>query len=125
MSAIAPTLTQVTTPRGTLVHVVSWTLANGDTGVPYQMPNQFSRSMHAFGTFGAGGSVKMRGSNEVAQPAAGATTWADLHDAQGVAIALTAAKVSTIGETTNWVSPMVTAGDGTTSITVAMLARQS
>lgn len=118
MAVIAPTITHIPTAIG-FTHLVVWTpLANGDSGTPYQGAAAPDRSVQVFGTFGAGGSVTMEGSNEVA-----ATTYAAMSDAQGVAIAVTAAKVETVAEFMNWTRPRVTAGDGTTALTVAMIVR--
>lgn len=125
MAVIAPTITEIESLYGH-VHSVVWTpLANGDTGTPYQMPGSADRSIHAFGTFGAGGSMTMQGSNEVAQPAVAATSWASLHDPQGLALTITALKIEEAAEVSNWIRPNVTAGDGTTAITVAMIVRRS
>jgi hypothetical protein len=123
MAVITPTITHVPTVKG-FTHIVVWTpLANGDTGLPYQGPGQPDRSVQVKGTFGAGGSVSIQGSNDVTAPAAGSSDWAALSDAQGVAIAVTAAKVETVAEFTNYVRPAVTAGDGTTALTVSMITR--
>jgi hypothetical protein len=123
MAVITPTVTQIPTING-YTHVVAWTpMANGDTGLPFQGAASPDRSVTVTGTFGAGGSVSMQGSNDVTAPAAGATTWLALSDAQGVALAVTAAKVETVAEFTNWIRPAVTAGDGTTALTVTMYAR--
>lgn len=77
-------------------------------------------SVQVTGTFGVGGSVKIQGSNE-ATP----TTWADLNDPQANALAFTAAKIEQVLEMPRWIRPLVTAGDGTTSLTVILWARRS
>lgn len=125
MAVVAPTITEVESLYGH-VHSVVWAaMANGDTGTPYQMPGSGDRSAHAFGTFGVGGSMTMQGSNELLVPAAAATTWVSLHDPQGLAFTMTAAKIEEVAEVSNWIRPNVTAGDGTTAITVAMIVRRS
>ena len=124
MAVITPTITQIPTING-FTHVVAWTpMANGDTGLPWQGAASADRSIEITGTFGVGGSVSIQGSNAVTSPAAGGT-WSALSDAQGGALAVTATKVETVAEFTNWIRPAVTAGDGTTSLTVAMLAKGS
>lgn len=70
------------------------------------------RTVQAFGTFGTGGHVKLEGSND------GGTTWAVLNDPQGSAIDFTAAGIKAVQEAALLVRPKVTAGDGTTSLTV-------
>lgn len=77
-------------------------------------------SIQVIGTFGVGGSVKMQGSNEAAP-----TNWADLNDPQANPLAFTAAKIEQVLENPRWIRPLVTAGDGTTSLTVLLWARRS
>ena len=100
--------------------LVQWTgLLNGDTLGPVQLPNLTDRSIHVAGTFGAGGNVRILGShfdtfvNEV-----------PLNDALGNVLDVTAAKIEQILEMTNWIGGTVTAGDGTTSLTVRLLAKR-
>lgn len=109
------------TPEGAnnLVHVTTWTgLANGDDGSPLQMPEAADRSVQVTGTFGAGGSVRLEGSND------GGNTWATLTDPQGNALDITAAKIEAVTELTEYIRPRVTAGDGTTSLAVHLLTRR-
>jgi hypothetical protein len=51
--------------------------------------------------------------------------YATLNDPQGVALSKTAAALSEISQITRFIRPRVSAGDGTTSITVTLLARHS
>lgn len=95
--------------------LVTWSgLLNGDTGAPVCLADFPDKSVQVKGTFGAGGSVSMEGSND------GGTTWAALHDPQGNALAQTAASVELIAEHTLLVRPNVTAGDGTTNLVVML-----
>lgn len=99
--------------------LVTWAgLLNGDTGGPVDLPAFPDRTFQVIGTFGVGGSVTMEGSN------AGAV-YAALTDPQGNAITKTAAAIETVVETPKFSRPNVTAGDGTTSITVSMYCRRS
>ena len=94
-------------------------LVNGKAGVSYPdlgQPNPApggyeSITMQAVGTFGAGGSIQLEGSNDGA-------TWAKLSPA-----ALTSAGFTVslgAGERPRYIRPNVTAGDGTTSITASI-----
>jgi hypothetical protein len=74
------------------------------------------RTVQVTGTFGVGGSVAMEGSND------GGTTWGLLKDAYGVDIALTTAVCRAIGDNPMLIRPRVTAGDGTTNLTVTIAA---
>lgn len=97
--------------------LVTWTgLLNGDDGSPVNLSDFPDRTIQILGTFGTGGSVNFEGSNNN-------TNWEILTDPQGNAITKTAASMEFVTETPLWVRPRVTAGDGTTSLTVIMFAR--
>src|SRR5262245_55928944 len=50
------------TAYGDPCHVIQWTgLLNGDDGQPVEMPGSADRSVHALGTFGAAGNVRIEG----------------------------------------------------------------
>lgn len=70
------------------------------------------------GTWGAGGSVNLEGSND------GGTTWAILKDANGNAITMTSAGMAQITENPEQIRPRVTAGDGTTAINAYLYMRK-
>jgi hypothetical protein len=95
------------------------TSANAE-GKPRDSLDYADISVQVFGTFGAGGTVLIEGSNQ-ATP----TTWATLADPQGNALSFTAAKLEQILEMPRWIRPRVSAGDGDTSLTVALWARRS
>jgi hypothetical protein len=104
---------------GNNAHFLQWTpLLNGDSGAPFPMPGFADRSVQITGTFGAGGTVLIEGSND-------GTNYATLTDPQGVALSKTAAALSEISQIVKFIRPRVSAGDGTTSITVTLLARRS
>jgi hypothetical protein len=77
-------------------------------------------SLQVLGTFGAGGTLLIEGCNQ-ATP----TTWATLNDPQGNALSITAAKMEQLLEMPRWLRPRVSAGDGTSSLTVELWARRS
>lgn len=94
-------------------------MANGDDGVPVgnNWSNYADRSVQVAGTFGAGGNLRISGS----QTGAGYTA---LNDAFGTALNMTAANTKTIAEVPLFTRPEVTAGDGTTALVVTMVARR-
>ena len=98
------------------VHRTTWTgLLNGDDGAPQsgvQLPN---KSVQVKGTFGAGGTIIMEGSND------GGTTYAVVQDWQGAAISFTAAGAKPIATNMSLLRPRVTGGDGTTSLTCELI----
>lgn len=96
---------------------IAWpSMANGDTGEPATYPSHAEKSVQVTGTFGTGGSVAVQGSND-------ATNFVALNDLGGTAIAITAAGIKGVSENTLAVRPAVTAGDGTTLLTVTMLLK--
>lgn len=100
-------------------HVATWTgILNGDSGEPVAMPGSADRSAQVTGTFGAGGSLRIEGSND-------GTNYYALNDPQGSALNITAAGIKGIIEATRFIRPRATAGDGTTSLTVTMLLRRN
>lgn len=120
MATVSWTSTNLKT-HGDNVVVVSWTpLTNtNQDGQAFEMPGSADRSVQVLGTFGAAGSINFEGSNE-ATP----TTWAILNDPSSAALTFTAAKIEAVLEMTRWVRPKITAGDGTTSLTVLMAVKK-
>jgi hypothetical protein len=100
--------------------VVQWTgLLNGDTGQWYEYSGAYpEKFMQVFGTFGTGGSCKPEGSNE--DPAGTVTYPIQLRDSSHTLIAFTAAGGDTILQNPRIIRPNVSAGDGTTSLTVLL-----
>lgn len=98
---------------------VSWVckwegLDSDDSGAPLQMPAFSDRSIQFTGTFGAGGTVSLEGSND-------GTNYEILQDIEGAAITLTSAGIRSVLELTRYIRPHVTAGDGTTDIDAHLL----
>ena len=101
---------------------VTWsglTKTTDDVGTPVDAPDHTFKEVQVLGTFGAGGSVRIEGSLD------GGTTWAALNDVQGNALNVAAAAIERVQESTARVRPLVTAGDGTTSLTVVMVLKPS
>jgi hypothetical protein len=103
------------------VQVYTWTpltTTNADGG-PLRFPSAADRSVHVSGTFSAAATVVIEGSNN------GGTSWVTLNDAQGNALSLTAEGLKQIVELPLAVRPRISAGgDGSTSITVTIVARR-
>lgn len=94
-----------------------WTgLLNSDTGLPQTGASLPDKSVQVSGTFGAGGSVSIRGSND-------GSTYFTLTDPQGNALTFTANGMEQISENPKFMRPEVTAGDGTTSLTVTIISK--
>lgn len=117
MATLDFTISEVAT-RGDHCHILTWAnMANGDDGTPLQMPGSADRTVQVFGTFGAGGNVRIEGSND-------GTHWNTLRSANYTDLNITSAGIHQVVEVTRYIRPIVTGGDGTTSLTVCMLARR-
>jgi hypothetical protein len=92
-------------------------MPNGDSGQAWDTQDFPDFSVQVLGTFGAGGTLLIEGTNE-ATPA----NWHTLNDPASNALSFTAAKIEQVLELTRWVRPRVSAGDGTTSLTVNIWA---
>lgn len=132
MTVVNPTFTKIRGPSGGIDAVlITWAgLLNGDTGAAVQRPDLADRSIQYEGTFGAGGSGTLEGSNDSVNgsgdgSAAGGHFEALSTPASASAIAITSAGVNQVTEATRWIRPHVTAGDGTTSLTAMVCMRRS
>ena len=115
MSTIASTRTPTANTRS---FVVGWAaLANGDAGEAISFSQYTDKSVQVVGAFGVGGVLRFEGSNN-------GTNWAPLTDPQGNPLDFQATKIEMVSEATAWVRPRVTAGDGTTSLTVLALLKE-
>lgn len=92
---------------------------NGNQGSAEAVGAYPDKSVQVEGTFGTGGSVTIQGSND------GGTTWETLHDPLGAALTFTAAGLKQVLEGVDQIRPTVTAGDGTTSLNISMVARSA
>jgi len=100
-------------------YVITWTsIPNGDQGDAVEMFGSADRSVQLGGTFSTGGSVTIEGSND-------GTNYVALKDPQGNAITKTAGAIEMVTELTRYIRPNVTAGDGSTAITVSLFVKGS
>jgi hypothetical protein len=109
------------------VYLVQWTpLANGDFGTWFKPACLFSdRSVHLFGTFGAGGICALEGSNEATPTENSLANAIVLQEPFGNAAlgtpAMNATTLKQVGQIAYALRPHVTAGDGTTALTFILL----
>jgi hypothetical protein len=116
------TLTELPGQGDEQAWLATWTgLANGDTGAPLPdaMLGFADRCVQVSGTFGTGGNCRIEGSND------GGTTYATLHDPGANALNIATAGLSQVLEMARTMRPNITAGDGTTSLTVRALLRRT
>lgn len=121
MAVIVPTIEANIDGNMNVVRVTWGPLANGDTGSPVEYPEYPDKTAQITGTFGAAGSVTLEGSNFRATET---PIYAALTDPQGNAVTKTAAGIEVFEEATLIMRPNVTAGDGTTALTVRMVCRR-
>ena len=101
-------------PKGDIM-IVTWpAMANGDTGQPLHIPHTADKTVQVLGTFGAGGTAVIKGSNHLKTEV---QTYATLHKVDLSALSYTVAGIDVIIENPNLIRPEVT-GDGTTSLDV-------
>lgn len=115
------TRTATATQNTPVVTAVRWTgLLVGDDGSWFMPSEHPDRTVQVSGTFG-GAVVNFEGSNDPgASPASGAL----LSNQAGVPLAFSAAGARLVAEATRWVRPVLVGGDGTTSLTVDLIARR-
>lgn len=103
---------------GTQVRLFVWSaIPNGDVGQAIEVVDFSDLTVTISGTFGVGGSVTLKGSND-------GTSYFALTDPQGNAITKTAGAIESVTETPRYIRPEVTAGDGTTALDVRLLIRR-
>lgn len=92
-------------------------MANGDDGEATSKLTRYAdKTVQAVGTFGAGGNAQLQGSND-------GSNWVALKDFEGSLINITAVnQLYLVAESPKFVRPVITAGDGTTSITFIIVA---
>lgn len=98
--------------------LATWSdMAFGDVGNTLPFSQYADKSVQVIGTFGVGGSLVIEGSND-------GVNFATLTDVQGNDLNFLTAKIETVTEATLVVRPRVAGGDGSTSISVILLARE-
>ena len=117
MATIIPTSDDISGNKSVIRR--SWALltTTDNVGSPFPFAEWADRSIQVTGTFGAGGNLKWEGSND-------GTNYYVLTDPQGNALDITTAKIEAITEICAFARPRVSAGDGTTSLTVTLIARR-
>lgn len=119
MANITPTVVNV--PGDGSVYLVTWAaMQNGDIGLPVGGGDQFhdfvDRNVQLEGTLGAAGACTIEGSNS-------GNAYATLNDFNNNALVMNALAVKSVRETPRFTRPRITAGDGTTSLTVSLLLK--
>lgn len=96
----------------------TWTgLLADDDGQVVEMCTYADRTIQITGTFSTG-TLLWEGSLD-------ASNYATLNDPQGNPLSITSAKIETVMELTRYARPRVSGGDGSTDLTVTLLARRT
>jgi hypothetical protein len=97
---------------------VTWgPMVAGDTAQPLIYSQWADRSIQAEGTFG-GASATVQGSNS-------GNGYVSLTDPLGNTLSMTAAGIKQVMEVTGFFKPVLSGGDGTTSITFTLVCRRT
>lgn len=116
MAAIAPVISNAS-DDGSVLKITWETLTTtNNQGIPLSIPKFIDKTVTFTGTFGAGGTVRLQGSND-------GTNWYELSDVRGGAISRTNAGIDVLQENPWQIRPFLANGDGTTDIDVIVIAR--
>ena len=114
MATRTPTRTEPT--NNSMLH--TWTgMLNGDDGSVEAMMSTGDRCVQVLGTFGVGGTVVVEGSLDGAN-------WFQLRDPSSTLLSFTAAGGKAVLEAVTHCRPRITAGDGTTSLSILISTRR-
>lgn len=114
MATIASTTSSTQT---SVAFIARWlNLAANDDGQPVMGAQYTDKSVQVVGTFG-GATLTFQGSNN-------GTNWATLTDPLGNALSFISARIALVTEATLFIRPLITGGDGTTSLSVFTLMKE-
>ena len=100
------------------VAVTLWSpMVLSDTATPVRLGLFSDRTVQVAGTFG-GATLALAGSND-------GTNYVTLYDAQGSPLSFTGAGLKAIVELPVFIKPILSGGDGTTSLAVTLAGRRS
>ena len=95
-----------------------WTITDGDTGDPAEIPGATDRTVQVTGTFG-GTTITLQGSLEETP-----TNWFTLTDPLGNDVTFSAAGAVTIMENATWIRPSESGGSSV-SVEVTLLSKST
>ena len=104
------------------VHRFTWTsLLNGDDGEAISIPGAADMTVQVFGAFGTGGIIILEGSCEESPP----SNYFQMRDQGDNLISFVEDNGESVGPIAAFIRPRVTAGDGSTDLTMILLARST
>ncbi len=105
---------------------IRWTgLLNTDYGSPVMVARYPDKTVQVHGTFGTTAVVAIEGSNLDEPTVNDVLDWGDCGDQTGTVLSIGELEPVVIAESPLWIRPIVSAGDGTTllSVTIICVAR--
>lgn len=118
---------RIDSPHSGPIHIFEWrNMAVGDVGEYFVFPAHADRCWEVEGTFGAGGTVSILGTNNPTYPPPTPSANPIVHDPGTVTLTLTTGDTNRLKqqlENCYQGAPKVTAGDGTTLLTVRLCVR--
>lgn len=100
------------------VHQKTWNgIGLNGVGSYLNAPGLPDKTVTVHGTFGTSGSIQLEGNDDLG------LTWDILRDINGNQLKFTSNTTITIAENPLFIRPHVTAGDGTTSLTVVIISK--
>jgi hypothetical protein len=122
--AIVP-LTKVSTGNSKVI-ARSWVgMTQGDVGVKFDFSQYSDKTVHAYGDFGTGATVAMRGSNKPNADESTPSDWFPLTDVQANAITKTSPAAEVIAENPLWISPSLGAAtDASANIDITLNGKE-
>ena len=119
MAVIAQAVTDLSNfhDKGQIIVWTPLTQSGLDTGAPATNFSGADRSVQVEGTFGTGGTCIIEGSND-------GVNYETLNDHLGNALSITAKGIKSVDQIVRYLRPRISAGDGTTSLTVTLLTRR-
>lgn len=91
-------------------------LLQGDDAIPLSLREYSDRSVQVSGDFG-GATVSVEGSIDGVE-------WSVLSDGQGNPLTFSSGRIEAVAELVALIKPVLAGGDGTTSLTVSLIARK-
>lgn len=120
MATITPTVERNVTDDPDVIRITWAALTTtNDVGAPCKFVQHADRTVQVVGTFGAGGTVVWEGTNQ------NETNYNTLTDQSDNNLSFTATKTEQVCQVPLMSRPRVTAGDGTTDITVIVVMRKN
>lgn len=117
MATINPVVSRIGNHTVEFFYETLTTTNDVGAAIPERFSDYADRTVQVAGTPGAGGNLRIEGSND-------GSNYAALSDPQGNALNVAAAKIEAITEVPLLTRPRVTAGDGTTDLDVAIICRR-